>query len=292
MMPCYVNGIQVPFYTQRDPFFKLWPWYLQTLNPAGTGNGTQTAFTLNLPFSPAIPGHVDITGIIRSNSALDPIIGASLNDPAIVDSSVPLTSLYPGVFITAANTANQTMVVTDSGQFSSTNAQIGFLQTVAPGTTTISAAGTINYSTGVASVTFPSAVISGGQIQTQCYFFAQGLPRAILFHNNTIKVLPPPDIPYVVEMDAYISPASFLSTADSIPFAYMSEYIARGAARKILADTGDVEQFAFYEPLFKEQELLVWKRSQRQFTASRTGTIFSDLQGQSNYNNIGQGAAT
>jgi hypothetical protein len=67
----------------------------------------------------------------------------------------------------------------------------------------------------------------------------------------------------------------------------MCEYIARGAARKILADTGDTEQFMFYEPLFKEQETLVWKRSQRQFTATRTCTIFSDLQGQSNFNQIG-----
>ena len=28
----------------------------------------------------------------------------------------------------------------------------------------------------------------------------------------------------------------------------MCEYIARGAARKILSDTGDIEQFQFYEP--------------------------------------------
>ena len=58
---------------------------------------------------------------------------------------------------------------------------------------------------------------------------------------------------------------------------------ARRFARKILSDTGDIEQFQFYEPLFKEQELLVWKRSQRQFTATRTQTIYS--QG----NAIGQG---
>jgi len=88
-------------------------------------------------------------------------------------------------------------------------------------------------------------------------------------------------------MQAYLTPAAFLNTGDAIPFGYMAEYIARGAARKILADTGDMEQFQFYEPLFREQETLVWKRSQRQFTASRTGTIFSDLQGQTNFNQIG-----
>ena len=72
----------------------------------------------------------------------------------------------------------------------------------------------------------------------------------------------------------------------------MAEYIARGAARKILSDTGDVEQFQFYEPLFKEQELLVWKRSQRQWTATRTQTLYSmgNQQGQFGNNNFG-GAA-
>jgi hypothetical protein len=69
----------------------------------------------------------------------------------------------------------------------------------------------------------------------------------------------------------------------------MTEYISRGAARKILSDTGDMEQFMFYEPLFREQENLVWKRSQRQFTTDRTNTIFSQTQGQTNVNNIGQG---
>ena len=80
-----------------------------------------------------------------------------------------------------------------------------------------------------------------------------------------------------------------MSTENAIQFAYMSEYIARGAARKILSDTGDIEQFQFYEPLFEEQELLVWKRSQRQWTSTRTQTIYSQgiNQGQSGFNNLG-----
>jgi hypothetical protein len=91
-------------------------------------------------------------------------------------------------------------------------------------------------------------------------------------------------------MDAYLTPAAFLNTGASLPFAYMAEYLARGAARKILSDTGDVEQFMFYEPLFIEQDRLVWKRSQRQFTSTRTGTIFSELQSQTNTNSIGAGS--
>jgi hypothetical protein len=64
----------------------------------------------------------------------------------------------------------------------------------------------------------------------------------------------------------------------------MAEYIARGAARKILSDTGDWEQFQAYEPLFIEQETLVHIRSQRQFTSTRTQTIYSNRGLQGNYN--------
>ena len=100
---------------------------------------------------------------------------------------------------------------------------------------------------------------------------------------------PPPNDQYLVELDAYLTPAAFLDAESAIPFGYMSEYIARGAARKILADTGDTEQFAFYEPLFREQEMLVWKRSQRIQTSTRTPTIYSHGSGVGSYGYTNQG---
>ena len=134
----------------------------------------------------------------------------------------------------------------------------------------------INYLTGTATnVFFPAAIPDGANISAQCYFFQGGLPRAILYYNNTLTLRTVPAFQYLVELDAYLSPAAFLRSTAGIQFGYMSEYIARGAARKILSDTGDVEQFQFYEPLFREQELLVWKRSQRQWTSTRTATIYS-----------------
>lgn len=280
MDPAYINGIQVPFYTQRDAFYKVWTPYVQSLQPAAIGDGT-ASYTLNLPFFPAIVGHVDISGIIAVGSTVDPIVGAALN------TNVPITSLYPGVTITAQDTSNATMVVTDSGQLLNTNQQVGFLQTSVG--SVVQAAGQVNYHTGAVTVTFPNAVPAGNQIQVNCYFYQSGIPRAILFYDNVITIQPPPNVSYYVEMDAYLSPAAFLNSASALQFAYMGEYIARGAARKILSDTGDVEQFQFYEPLFKEQETLVWKRSQRQFTANRTGTIFSELQSQNTANASGLG---
>lgn len=276
-----VNGIMVSFYTQRGSFLNLWPNYLQQQVQVGTGNGTTGPYTLNLPFFPALPGHVDITGIIATGSNNDPITGTTLN------TSVPSTSVYSAVYFTATGQNGQNIIVADSGQFLSNNTDsdlYGLLMTPgkAPNGNTALSGGysttsnTVNYNTGVANVTFSTAIPNGAPINAQCYFIEQGISRAILFYNNIITVRPPPNTQYLVELDAYLTPAAFLDTSSAAPFGYMCEYIARGAARKILADTGDIEQFQFYEPLFKEQETLVWKRSQRQFTSTRTETIYSN----------------
>jgi hypothetical protein len=221
--------------------------------------------------------------------------------PISFQTTIPVTSVYSAVYFISTDNNGKNVTVADSGQFLAGDTggdTYGLLMT--PGLAPFGNAGlaggyttmlnTVNYNTGVANVIFPTVIPPGNNIQAQCYFYQQGLPRAILFYNNILEVRPPPDISYLIELDAYLSPCAFLNTTAAIPFGYMAEYIARGAARKILADTGDNEQFMFYEPLFKEQEILVWKRSQRQFTSTRTPTIFSDLQGQSNSNSIGQGA--
>lgn len=286
LQPVFVNGIQVPFYTDPGAYYNIWPNYIQSLNNSFTGDGG-TSYTLTLPNVPALAGHVDITGIIAAGSSIDPIVATTL------DTAVPKTSTYPAVFITTQDANNNTIVATDSGQFLSAtgvsgNMQLGMLTgDVTPGWNT--STNVVNYTTGTVEVTFDSAIPDGTPINIQSYFYQQGIPRAVLFYNNTITIRPPPDVSYLVELQAYLTPAAFLSTSQAIQFAYMSEYIARGAARKILADTGDIEQFQFYEPLFREQEILVWKRSQRIFTSTRTGTIFSESSSQSPSNNYAGG---
>ena len=305
MQSCYCNGIQIPFYTERNAFYNIWPDYLQALSQVATGNGSKQDFTFTLPFFPAVPGHLDMTGVIAyvnsGNSYQDPIFAQkfTLNAGNI---AIPTTSFYPGVYIVYTNVNGSNTVVTDSGVFFDSlngsdlygmlmlqgNAPMG--NTPLGGNVYSTSANTVNYNTGVVNVSLPTAPAAGTPIQAQCYFYEQGLPRALLFYNNCIKLRNPPNTQYLIEIDAYLTPSAFLNSSYAIPFGYMAEYLARGAARKILADTGDVEQFTFYEPLFIEQERLVWKRSQRQFTSTRTGTIFSELGVQSNYNNIGGGA--
>lgn len=309
--PVYINGIQVPFQTQKNQFFNIWPNVVQNLGVIGTGDGTAGPYTLQVPLLPGnqpqnpplngiLRGHIDIAGIIATGNNVDPPVTNSAGATAAI-ASVPVTSVDSAVFITSIDATGANVVVADSGWFLDTNVNYGLLmepgkapfgnQALSGGYSTTS--NTINYLTGDLSVTFPVAIPSGNNINAQVFFFQSGLPRGFLFYNNTITLRSPPDIQYLVEVDAYLSPAAFLNTAAAIPFGYMAEYIARGAARKILSDTGDMEQFQFYEPFFREQEILVWKRSQRQWASTRTETIYSQGfgQGAGFNNNYGGGVS-
>jgi len=300
--PAYVNGIQVSFFTEKNSFYSIYPPYIQYNAVVGTGDGTLGPYNLKLPILPTstsqnppfngiLRGHVDTTGIIATGNNVDPILGTTL------DTTVPVTSVDYEVIITSISTTGANVVVTDSGQFLSSNVNYGLL--MVPGNAPLgntalgggysTSSNTINYLTGAINVLFPVAIPSGNNIDVQCRFYASGLPRAILFYDNTLTLRSPPALQYLVELDAYLTPAAFLNTESAIPFGYMAEYIARGAARKILSDTGDIEQFQFYEPLFREQELLVWKRSQRQWTSTRTQTIYSQGMGYmgTSYTNVG-----
>jgi hypothetical protein len=306
MGPVYINGVQVPFYTESTNFFNLWPKITQQMNVVAVGDGGKSySFTFPIspkntspvttPFQYILRGHVDMTGVIANANYY-----SALQDPPIVttlNTSIPSANTFPAVYITSNGLDGFSIVVSDSGQFLSGNMNYGLLTYNSEyplGLNKLNGGysvteNTINYFTGEVNVTFPVAIPAGVSINAQCYLFQCGLPRGVLFYNNVLTFRSPPDRQYLVEVDAYLSPAAFLSSNQAIQFAHMSEYIARGAARKILSDTKDDEQFAFYEPLFIEQENLVWKRSQRQFTSTRTQTIYSQgsNQGQSFYGSIG-----
>ncbi len=299
-----INGRPLQVQTQRNVFFNQWPDIVQNLQVVATGDGTAGPYILNFPiigsqtlplnppFNAIIRGHVDTSGIISGGTNVDPPVASDATMSSVLG-LIPVTSIDSAVFISSIGSDGNPIVVTDSGIFFNTNVNYGML--ISPGKAPFGnsvlppngvnpayslTSNTINYFTGVANVMFPTAIPAGANISVQCRFFQSGLPVSVLFYNNTLTFRSPPALQYLVELEAYLTPAAFLSSGDAIPFAYMAEYLARGAARKILSDTGDIEQFQFYEPLFREQELLVWKRSQRQWTANRTETLYS--QGKSN----------
>ena len=302
--PAYINGIQCSFYTSREQFFGQWPNFTQSLSPTILGDGTAGPYTIKLPYTPNINlpvnaqpsgllrGHVDMIGIMDTGQNIDPPFSNTLNK------LIPQTSIYPAVYLTSTDVNGNNVVVQDSGQFLQISGvnynNYGLL--MSPGTAPFGysslpggyslTTNTINYLTGVANVTFPSVIPAGQNINSQVLFFNPGLPRSVLYYNNIIQLRSVPDIQYQVQLNAYLTPAAFLNTTSAIPFGYMAEFIARGAARKILADTRDQEGLQANEPFYQEQKIFVWKRSQRQFTSTRTETIYSNSSSgfQNNYN--------
>jgi len=296
--PAYINGYEINFETQKQYFKNNWGGYSQSPIQVGTGNGTAGPYTLTIPIvspvqsppnfpisSSLMRGHVDITGIIATGNNVDPPLVTSANNYI---STIPTTSVNSQVFFTSQAADGSNIIIQDSGEFLDGNANYGLL--MQPGKAPYgnlelvngplpnysTTQNTINYFTGVATnVYFPQAIPVGMPINAQCSYYQLGRPLSVLYYNNVLEFRAPPNTQYVVDVTAYLTPAAFFNTEAAIPFAYMAEYLARGAARKILSDIGDVEQFQFYEPLFQEQESLVHIRSQRQWTATRSHTIWS-----------------
>jgi hypothetical protein len=270
--PCYVNGMQVPFTILRQSYYGAYPNWVQWNNNQYFGDGGVT-YTFTLPYKQMLRAHIDVIGEFKA-----------LNNPSpanTVNYSIPFSSINPGITISALDATNTPVTVYDSGQFLTSNRNLGLLRgdILQQWSTTQNS---VNYDTGEINVTFSSAIPSQNQINIQSYYYQTGRPTQILFYNNVITLRSPPDTNYLVDLTATLTPAAFLSTSDALAFGYMAEYIARGAARKILSDTGDIEQFNFYEPLFREQESLVHIRSQRQITSTRAPTIFSEFNGYTN----------
>jgi len=310
LQPALCNGTQMSFSTNRNEFNLIWPNYVQRNLVAGYGDGGVGPYTLNLPFlsnynnfpsvtnnfplnASLIRGHIDTTGIIALGNNIDPPIAPT--DGSTID-NVPTTSVSSAVYFTSTAQDGSNIVVADSGQFLSSNRNCGLLMqpgnapygnlplTNGPAPFYSETQNTINYITGVAqNVYFPNAIPAGMPINASAYYFQLGMPTSVLFYNNTLTLRSPPNTQYVIELDGYLSPAAFLNTGDALPFGYMAEYLALGAARKLMYDTGDSEQLQFYEGLFREQESLVHIRSQRQWTSTRVQTIYSGGCGGANY---------
>lgn len=261
MMPIYCDGVEMGWYQSNEQFYKVFPEFVNNEFPI-QGNQTVGPYTVSFGRNPILRGFIDDLG-----------------------------NLQPYVFITAFDVNGNRQYIVDSSFIStgvpSTQGQGILVQTDSTFQNIIGApltggypptgggSGTVDYVNGTATFSFASAVPNGSNIETQTSPFSAGFPRICLFFNNIFKLYPVPDRSYKIQVDAYVTPSVFFNTTSSVPFAYMSEYLARGAARKILSDQGDYEQMQFYEPLFKEQENLVLRRTSRQKATQRTPTIFS-----------------
>ncbi len=250
--PAYCDGVQLGMYQSNQLFYNVFPELVLNEQPLLADN-TTGPFTIQFNRLPILRGHTDDLG-----------------------------NLLPYVYINSFDINNNQMYIVDNGLGILIQTDESF-QFAPDGIDPPIIAGTIDYITGLATFSFNTNTLLGSPINAMSSPYSAGTPRICLFFNNIIKLYPVPSRPHKIQFDAFITPAQFLNTGDAVPFAYMSEYLARGAARKLLSDSGDYDQFQFYEPLFKEQENLVLRRTTRQNSTQRVPTIFNQVNGQNPY---------
>ena len=182
-------------------------------------------------------------------------------------SNVPV--LKRQVTISAIDSNGDTLVLTDDGAGNLT----------LDGDTTVR--GTINYVSGAVAITdWSNTIPSTTTMNAQTVPYVASRPRAALFYDNMFTLRPVPDKAYRIELDAYRKPSQLLNAdTDEPEIQQWWEYIAYGAAKKVLADRGDQDTLQFIEPLMQEQKELILHRTIIQQTPERTPTIYSDQAG-------------
>lgn len=263
-MPCYVAKREVKLFNDPWSFFGVWfNWQFQQNFDEGDGGPG--------PYG----GTTQSTPIIRSVN----------NDTTTNPNHV---SRVQNILITA-NTATSTVNVTDDGN--------GNLYQLDADGFNVGNVGTINYQTGVFSLTYINAVTipSGNQIQIQ-YNPAPPLaiPLGILFFQNQFTIRPVPDRGYTVELIAYRQPTQALVSAVSNPnnnYPELGEWwelLAFGAAKKIYEDRIDYDGVALMDKSLMERYSIAETRTYAQLGKQRISTIYAD-QLSGNYGSSGWG---
>lgn len=157
--------------------------------------------------------------------------------------------------------------------------------------TTSPVLGSINYVSGEVTVTsFGDTIDSGTTINSQYTPYKTQRPTAMLFYDDEMILRPVPDKAYKVGVEVYRTPSQLLDVAGDEPdIRQWWQYIAFGAAYKILEDRQDTETMQALAARLDEQKQLVLHRTVEQLTPQRTETIFSEQASNVNVNQYWSG---
>lgn len=139
--------------------------------------------------------------------------------------------------------------------------------------------GTVNYVTGAIDVTFTTAPGDGVDVNAHIVQYTPNRPVAVLFFNNILTVRPVPDQSYRLNFEVYTQPTELIAAGSEPELKQWWQYIAYGAAKKVLEDRMDMETVQMIMPEFKRQEMLVQRRTIVQQSTQRVTTIFAQQAG-------------
>ncbi len=137
--------------------------------------------------------------------------------------------------------------------------------------------GTITYTTGVGTISFTNGIPSTETITITAVPYEPNRPQAILFYDNILTLRPVPDREYLVQLDSYIMPTELIASGNEPEIRQWWQFLAYGASKKVLEDSGDSDGLVQIMPGFKEQERLVLRRTIVQQTNERTSTIYTEM---------------
>ena len=254
--PVYIAGYQ-SFYTQsREQFFNIYPNINSIASIGIYGDGITETFTgvINANMAIIPVGFHQHTAVLQNQVLFDSRnsvgAGLALIDVPVIDPATGNPTLNGNLYIPG--------------------------QTPATPPTVVLPFNTINYATGVFTITFPSAPAAGAHINSQTVIVTPSLPQSILFFDEKFVVRPVPDQVYRINMEVYVRPSALLATNQSPQLEEWWQYIAYGAAKKIFEDQMDLDSVQQIMPEFKVQERLCLRRTLVQLTNERVATIFTE----------------
>lgn len=269
--PCYVAKTAVQFFHGPQDFyyfnFNSNGGYQQeetlTTGTAAIGAGPYAGTLQNIPLIRSVNNNPAVTTTL-SNTGVQ---GVSNFPPTFPVATINRVQN----FLITSNLANgSTMNVTDDGAGNLINSA---------GT----ASGTVNYDTGVISVTFPSSVVVGADITVFYNPVVLNKPLAILCWQDQLFMRPVPDKGYQVEIVGYRTPSqTLMGTGATTNYSgrpellEWSETIAVGAAKKIYEDRLDMDGVAMMDKMLQERYQQNYTRTYANLGKQRVGTIFAD----------------
>jgi len=138
------------------------------------------------------------------------------------------------------------------------------------------ASNTINYTTGAVVVTFSDVIPTTNAVTISYYPYNSGIPVGVLFFNQQLKFRPIPNKPYQFVTQVQQKPTELLADGSSPTLNEWWQYLAVGAAKRILQDRLAMDQVALIEPLYQEQRQNVLSRTASQHAQTRVATIYSN----------------
>ncbi len=266
--PVYIAGFGSRYFNSPELLFGVYP-KINSIQLVATGDGTPGAFTgvVNANQSIVPPTSNQFIYLLQNNCTFSAIGLPAANQQegmAMVD--VPLVDAATGFKLNIGNLydANGTLY----------NDPINGPRTIPP--TIVDPTNTINYLTGVFTVTFPMNTIIGTPINSQCVPVNTALPQALMFFSNTFTVRPVPDQAYRVNFQVRQRPVALLATNQVPELEEWWQYIAYLAIKKIFEDRMDLDSVQMILPELRMQENLCLRRTLVQNATQRATTIYAD----------------